>query len=264
MSLSFVQITDHHLRHAESVLTHGYSTASAFRAVLRHIAEHVASQIDFVVLTGDIVDPGDDAGYGHLREMLDLQVEAPPPGPQRMTIEGLRDVPVYFLPGNHDDRASFFRHLFRDAEPMGRMNVTFQREGIQFICLDWGTEAKASAGPVLFDFLDRALRSDVPSVILTHHHVAPVGCRWLDEFLADDIGKFWEVVAGRRVLGILSGHVHTTYETVVRGIPVYGLRSTTFQFALQDKPLFCLQPPHYRYVTIRDGILTNRIFEVPI
>ena len=66
------------------------------------------------------------------------------------------------------------------------------------------------------------------------------------------------------MLVILCGDVHTTYETLVVGIPVLGLRSTTFQFALQDEPLLCLQPPHYRFVTIQDGILTSRTFEVPL
>ena len=47
MNFSFVQITDHHLRESEALLAHGYSTAYALRAVLRHIAEHVDDRTSF-------------------------------------------------------------------------------------------------------------------------------------------------------------------------------------------------------------------------
>jgi hypothetical protein len=53
-----------------------------------------------------------------------------------------------------------------------------------------------------------------------------------------------------------------TLEQTVENIPVFGLRSTAFQFALQDHPLFCLLPPHYRLFTVEDGTLTAKVFEV--
>lgn len=264
MAVSFIQITDHHLRENEALLTHGYSTAHAFRAVLRHIAEHAASRADFLVMTGDLTASGTDAEYAALCSLIDLKIDSPAPGPQRLTAEGLRDFPVYFLPGNHDDRDNFYRQLFRDTPPTPLMNAAFERGGIQFICLDWGTDAKAVAYPEMLTFLDRSLRTDGPKVILTHHHVTPTGARWLDDFLADDVGTFWDLVADRNVLGIFSGHVHNTYDTYRRGVPVFGLRSTTFAFAFQATPLFVLQPPQYRYVSIDNGMLTTRVFEAPI
>jgi len=66
------------------------------------------------------------------------------------------------------------------------------------------------------------------------------------------------------VLGILCGHTHMTYEEEYKGIPILGLRSTAFPFARTDEPLMLLAPPHYRVVHIQDGVLTSRIFEVPI
>jgi hypothetical protein len=66
------------------------------------------------------------------------------------------------------------------------------------------------------------------------------------------------------VLGVFAGHVHITTEAVRYGIPVYTLRSTAFQFARRDLPELVLEAPHYRWVTIRDGILSSRIFEVSL
>jgi Icc protein len=267
MSFSFVQITDHHLCDTETLLLKGYSPAYALRKVIHHIAEHVAPQVDFIVTTGDLVDVASDVSYGNASQMLQLQTVSPAPGPALVTLEGLDAFPMYFLPGNHDDRNLFFRHLFKETVPMSLMNVSFQHEGVQFICLDFGPQNEAIVHPETLDFLSHSLQTGLPSVIFTHHHMVPVGIRWLDTFFLEAKGKaFWKIATQHQdhILGIFSGHVHTTYERIVQGIPVFGLRSTVFQPVFQDEPLFCLQPPHYRLVTIQDKLLTTRIFEVPL
>ncbi|GLV61039.1 3',5'-cyclic adenosine monophosphate phosphodiesterase CpdA [Dictyobacter sp. S3.2.2.5] len=268
MAFSFVQITDHHLCDTESLLLQGYSPAYALRTVLRHIAEHVADHIDFIVTTGDIVDNASAISYGNACQMLQLQTTSQAPGPARMTLEGLQDFPLYFLPGNHDDRDHFFRQFFSDTPPMSWMNVSFQHKGIQFICLDWGPQGKAIAQPEMLAFLTRCLQNGQPSIILTHHHLVPFGIHWIDAFLpvAADSEAFWSILGAHQsqVLGIFSGHAHVTYERVVNGIPLFGLRSTAPQPVMQDEPLLCLQPPHYRLVTVQDTFLTTRIFEVPL
>ena len=100
--------------------------------------------------------------------------------------------------------------------------------------------------------------------MIMHHHLAPMGRRWLDDFIADEADRFWEDVAGQNVLGIFCGHVHTTYELTVKDIPVFGLRSTAFPFAPLDELLMCLQPPQYRLITVQDGTLHTQVFEVPL
>jgi 3',5'-cyclic-AMP phosphodiesterase len=264
MSFSFVHITDLHLTETETILRRGFSPAFALRSVLHHIAEHAAAQIDFIVSTGDLVEPATDAAYQNLLQMLNLKDVSGAPGPQRVTIEGLQDFPMYFLPGNHDDRGPFFRHLFPQTPPMRLMNAVFHHKGIQFICLDWGPQAKAVAYSETLNFLANALKSNIPSIVLMHHHILPVGSRWLDNFIMDGEEQFWELLKGYPVLGIFCGHVHLTYETQSRGIPVFGLRSTAFPFALQDEPLITLQPPQYRFVTVQDRIITTKVFEVQL
>lgn len=265
MQFSFIQIADHHLPERDDMLTRGYNTAYAFRRVLRHIAEHHAPRADFLVTTGDLVDAGTDAEYRALCERLKLEFHATePPGPHFVSGEGLPRLPMYFLPGNHDPRAVYFRALFPDAVPREWNNVAFTHKGIQFVCVDWGAENKAAARPEMLEFLAQQLRTDAPSIILSHHQVVPLDAEWLDAFLADEIEEFWDTVRGKNVLAILSGHVHQTYERVVENIPVYGLRATTFQFALQNEKLFCLQPPHYRIVTVHENRVESEIIPVEL
>ena len=264
MSFSFIHITDHHLSESESSLVRGFSLSHAFRAVMRHIAENAAPYADFLITTGDLVEPASNVAYRTLVHMLDVQGDsAEAPGPLRVSMEGLQAFPMYFLPGNHDDRNDFFLCLYPRTPPMPLMNLAFLHKGVQFICLDWGLQSKAIAHPETLDFLARSLEAGLPSIILMHHHLVSIGSRWLDGFVLDD-ERFWEIVSNRNVMGIFCGHVHITYDKVVEGIPVLGLRSTAFPLALQNEPLLCLLPPHYRFVTIQNDILTTRVFEVPL
>ena len=227
---SFIQITDHHLLESEDALREGFCPGYALRMVMKHIAENVAQKADFIVSTGDLVEPPSDATYSCAVRLLGLKTQAEYPRPQHSNIEGLREYPMYFLPGNHDDRELMTRHLFSNSPAPHLYNFTFQHKGVQFVCMDWGPESKAVFLPETRDFLEQALRSNLPSVIVCHQHTKRIGSRWLDEFIADDIDEFWEIVlkpgAREKVLGVLNGHAHITFEEQMEGIPLLGLRST--------------------------------------
>jgi 3',5'-cyclic-AMP phosphodiesterase len=266
-SFSFVQITDHHLRESESDLTFGYSSAYAFRTLVRHVAEHAARTSDFIVTMGDVVETPSETSYRTVRRMLGLADDLPvvdAPGPQPVSIEGLDRFPMYFLPGNHDDRHNFYEHLSLRPTPYSQLNATFEHKGVQFVCIDWGAGNQAVARPEMLAFLENALSGDTSSILLMHHQVVPVGVRWLDDLLSPDVGKFWDILRGKRVLGVFCGHLHATYEQEVEGIRVYGLRSTAPQFVLQDEPLLCIQPLHYRVVHVSPDAVTAEIVEVPL
>ena len=263
MPFSFIQITDHHLTDADAHLTEGYSPWYALRAVLRHIAAHHAG-VDFVVSTGDLAHGGSDAQYRYFREQLGLREPSAPPGPQRATIEGLRDKPMYFLPGNHDRREPFFRNMFPQSG-LRALNVSFDYRGVQFVCLDWGEQNKAIASPGLFECLERALGRDLPTIIWTHHALVPLGHPRFDDYLPDDLDRLRAMLSGQRVLAIFQGHFHVTYESSLAGIPVFGLRSTTFSLSLSgDQLLHVLLPPHYRVVTVDGDDVRTEIVEVAL
>jgi len=267
---SFIQITDHHLLESPDAHREGFVPGYALRMVMRHIAEHTADKADFIISTGDLVEPPTEAAYACAIKLLGLAASASLPGPQHTNAEGLRDYPMYFLPGNHDDREMLTRCLFPDSEPIpvGLYNFRFEHKGIQFIFMDWGAESKAVFLPETREFLAQALQSKLPSVIICHQHVKPIGSRWLDSFLADELDQFWDLITQsgikEKILGILCGHVHITYEDEYKGIQILGLRSTAYPFAKTDDPLVILSPPHYRFVSIQNNVLTSRIYKVPI
>lgn len=265
-NFSFVQITDHHLLESEAALRDGFCPGHALRMVMRHIAQNVADKADFIITTGDLVEPDTDATYQCAVKLLGITDSAALPGPQKVNVEGLKDYPMYFLPGNHDNRAMMTRYLFAESEAPTFYNFTFEHKGVQFVFMDWGPESQAHLFSETREFLAKALQADLPSVIVTHQHVKRIGSRWLDAFLADNLNEFWDVVLPHKykVLGILSGHVHITYEEEHKGIPILGLRSTAFPFAKTDEFQMLLAPPQYRFVSIQNGVLTSRIYQVEI
>ncbi len=265
---SFIQITDHHLLESEGQIREGFVPGHALRMVMRHIAENVADKADFIISTGDLVEPPTEAAYACATRLLGLGSAASAPGPQRVNAEGLHDYPMYFIPGNHDDRDMLTRCLFPKSEPVELYNFAFTHKGVQFVFMDWGPESKAVFLRETSIFLSLALEAELPSVLVCHQHVKPIGSRWLDSFIADEIDDFWEMVTApgikEKVLGILCGHAHITYEDQYEGIQILGLRSTAYPFAKTDDPTLILAPPHYRFVSIQNNVLTSRIYKVSI
>ena len=263
---SFIQVTDHHLLETEESLREGFCPGHAMRMVMRHISKNTADKVDFIISTGDLVEPDTDATYQGALKLLGINSSAALPGPQHINIEGLTKFPMYFLPGNHDKRDMFTRYLFPESKAPTLYNLTFEHKGVQFVFMDWGPESKAHLYPETGEFLKKALQAELPSVLVMHQHVKKIGSRWLDNFLADNLDDFWDVVLPHKekILGILNGHVHITYEDEYGGIPIYGLRSTAYPFAKVDDPVVILAAPHYRFVHVHDGVLTSRVYKVVI
>lgn len=90
----FVQITDHHLLESEDELRQGFSPGHALRMVMKHIAGHVADKADFIISTGDLVEPPTEKAYQCAVQLLGLR-SGSWPGPQKISVEGLRDYPFF-------------------------------------------------------------------------------------------------------------------------------------------------------------------------
>ena len=96
---SFIQITDHHLLESEEQIRDGFVPGHALRMVMKHIAENVADKADFIISTGDLVEPPTEAAYACAIKLLGLESSAALPGPQHVNLEGLQRLPDVFPAG---------------------------------------------------------------------------------------------------------------------------------------------------------------------
>jgi Icc protein len=241
MRFSFAHISDHHLLDNETDLLRGFSPGHSLRRTLEAVAK-LGNEIDFLLCTGDVVEFPTKPAYKLAAQVF-----------------GSLKMPVYFQPGNHDDRDLFYKYV----SPERASDSSFNHKGVRFIGLELGAGVNGDVQGESLRFLRNNL-SGGPTILYTHHQLVPIGAAWLDAFLAPNIGELWTVLEGSSVLATISGHVHISYEEVKSGIAVYGTRSTAFQFARQDEPLTCLLPPHIRVLTIEEGIVSSRLIEVEL
>jgi hypothetical protein len=78
----------------------GFSTWHSLRTVLRHIARNIGARADFIISTGDLVEDSSEAAYQAALQALNARnTLSAAPGPVFISAEGLREFPLYLLPG---------------------------------------------------------------------------------------------------------------------------------------------------------------------
>jgi len=214
------QISDLHIT-VPDMRVAGVDTA----ATLTHCVERLAAmkpQPDLVLATGDLVENGTVDEYRRLREVL---------APLR--------VPVYLIPGNHDDRGSL-RVAFPDHPYIGPGNgpidYVVDRYELGLIALD--TTIPGEAGGALdapqFDWFERELRRMAERRVLVFLHHPPImtGIRYMDEIAleASSAARLGAIVAREpRIERIVCGHVHRGVQALWHGTVVSICPSTAFQ-----------------------------------
>jgi 3',5'-cyclic AMP phosphodiesterase CpdA len=209
-SYLLVQISDIHLT-ASGSLPPGVRPRDNLLNGLR-LLETAGIRPDMFVLTGDLADAGDGACYDDLAAIL------------ADTARG-SGADVVCLPGNHDDRGAFRRHLLIEPASDGPINQTRWRAGLRIIALD--STIPGEAGGALDDqtlgYLRSELRTPAPdgTVVALHHPPIPSPIRYMSRLALRDPGRLEEAIAGSDVRIVLSGHNHHEALGMLGTIPVW-------------------------------------------
>ncbi|TDE26999.1 phosphodiesterase [Actinomadura sp. 6K520] len=197
------QLSDIHLAAGrDGQVDDGSGPVRALRAAVSSLLS-LPARPDAVVLTGDLADGGRHAEYARLHALL-----SPLP------------MPVYPMPGNHDDRAEM-RKVFDDQPaltagglaPHDPLQYAVDVAGVRLVCCDTTVEGHPH-GHMSADrlaWLDATLAAapDTPTIVATHHPPFPIGIRFIDEMRFIDPAGFASVISRhRQVVRVISGHVH--------------------------------------------------------
>jgi 3',5'-cyclic AMP phosphodiesterase CpdA len=231
---------------------------------LRRALEHVGRcdpPPDVLLLSGDLADHGTDEEYAQLVEML---------------AEGAAGaVPVVTVPGNHDVRNGFARHLRPPGtDPDRPLDVVRDVGEVRLVALDSLVTAPPGAridhgelSDESLSLLDDALADGRPTFVALHHPPAPVHVALMDPIRLAGAERLEAVLRRHpRVLAVLVGHAHTAAATTFAGVPVLvggGLVSTVPTDA-EDLPVLDLdQPPTIAFHLLQDGHLVTHWRVVP-
>lgn len=201
----------------------GVNAAMALDHVL-HDARFV-SDIDLVVVSGDIADDGSEAGCAGVLDRVG-----------RFAAE--RGVPQVYSTGNHDTRDAFAAvlgsgHLACDGTDVGALAPDVDGEraavsevgGLRVITLDSLVPGSAHGivGRAQLDWLGEVLSSPAPAgsiVVLHHPPVFVERSPWMPSFVLRDPEALGAVLAGTDVRVVLCGHLHLQLSGMLYGIPV--------------------------------------------
>jgi 3',5'-cyclic-AMP phosphodiesterase len=260
---SLLVISDHHLGESAASINRGTSPHWALDRVLEAIAAEDVHGANALISTGDLVDQANEASYRFAREVFGVEAAGRAPGPLVSRRAGLRGLPLYFVPGNHDERTAFVQALFPDEPISDRLHLSFSVGGERLVYLDTGTSGRAGfLDEAAWAFLDHAIAEHRRVLLVLHHHPIAVGIPWLDAALPEGIEALWARATHLRAA--LFGHTHASVDAEVAGVPVLGTRATTFQFAASSEPSFILQPLQYRHVILERDRFQSHLYEVPL
>lgn len=235
---TILQISDTHLHAAADSRMRGVTTYETFLSVLRHAQRDARWPADAILVTGDIVQDESRAGYERFRASLE------PLG-----------VPVYCLPGNHDDPKLMDRLLNQAPFKVGG---SVRLDGWSLILLDTfltGEDA-GGLGEERLKALAVHLRDHASQHVLVcmHHQPIPMGSAWLDGVGLRDAQRFLETIdAHENVRGVVWGHVHQASDRMRGAVRFLSAPSTCSQFQ-PNSAFFALddRPPGLRWLELGD------------
>jgi 3',5'-cyclic-AMP phosphodiesterase len=212
-----VQISDVHLTPGGSLGPGARPRDNLVRGL--RLLETTGLWPDVFLLTGDLTDTGDGACYADLAGIL---AEA----------AGRTGASVVCLPGNHDDRDSFRRHLLA-ADGSGPVNQTCWRDGLRIIALDSTIpgEGHGDLDDATLGYLRAELAAPAPdgTVLALHHPPLPSPIQPMSELRLRRPGRLLDAIAGSDVRLIACGHYHHEALGTLGTVPVWVSPATAYR-----------------------------------
>jgi 3',5'-cyclic AMP phosphodiesterase CpdA len=245
------QLTDPHIREPGKLAYGRIETAPYLREAVRTLLR-LRQRPAAVVVTGDLTDFGRPAEYAHLARLLQPL-----------------DMPVYLLPGNHDNREQlrngFPQHAYLHANGSGNAPIHYTAHigGLRMLALDTSVpgQSHGALDEAQLQWLDRELTAgnDEPVIVAMHHppfrtligHMDRIGLLQGADALEDIIARH------RNVERIICGHVHRAVDVRFGGTIASIGPSPAHQVCLDLVPdaasAWTLEPPAFRLHALHDG-----------
>jgi Icc protein len=246
--LRLVQVTDCHIMKKANDCLRGLNTRRSFEAVWRamHRDQHA---LDLILATGDLSQDASPASYQYLAEHFN-----------RMQL------PLFWLPGNHDDPA-LMQECLRGETIFPAKQIAIGNWIILLLDSTIAGETGGHLAPDQIDFLQTTLATERQAHVLVclHHQALPAGSDWIDQLGLQPAQQLADIVKTHaNVRAVLWGHVHQQLDQNRDGINWMSTPSTCMQFKPGSKT-FALDTlaPGYRELELHaDGRVVSRVHRI--
>jgi len=214
--VNVLHITDSHIHRDPDTIYKGLDPRVSFETVIK-VAREQDWRADLVVLTGDMSHDGSPESYEFLRDAM--LTFAP--------------IPVYHLPGNHD-QVDVMQAVMRGGNLSTNRHVVV--DGWQIILLDSCLPEDEVAGELSrqeLEFMCNCLEKHPyqPALVCLHHQPVDVGSAWIDTIGLSNKKDFNGMLRRYpQVKAVLWGHVHQEFSVVLDDILYMTTPSTCVQF----------------------------------
>ena len=216
--MKFIQITDSHLLEGGNIKLHNIPINEIHFKIFSELKK-IETEIEFILVTGDISENGSDESYLNAREIFSSL-----------------NKPTYWIAGNHDNLKAI--HWFNNQTNI-RSEKSFTVNGIHFILLNSvaiSSDGKNRSRGVLsiseLNFLKLELEQNATKQIVVALHHPPIKSgTWKDDRMLENAEEFFEVINQfNNVKLVLYGHQHQVNETTIGGTKFYSPPAASFQF----------------------------------
>ena len=139
---------------------------------------------------------------------------------------------VIYLPGNHDDRAAFRRHLL-DGTGDGPINQVRWRNGLRIIALDSVIPGQdgGELGEESLSFLRAELTTPAPdgTIVTLHHPPIPSPIQPMAAIALRNPAPLREAIADTDVRLVVAGHFHHEALGTLGTVPVWVSPATAYR-----------------------------------
>ncbi len=244
--MKVLQFTDLHLlANADATLWGTINPHESLCRVLQD-ARTLHGAALFAILTGDLVEIPEPVAYRLVRDCMSKLA-----------------IPVYRLPGNHDDPTLMDEIL--DGANIKR-DRTFCEGNWHFILLNSAVpdekQGYLSASELVFLADSLKAYPDYHTLICVHHHPVPIMSPWMDAMRLVNPNEFFEILDSHpQVKGVLWGHIHQEFHRQRHGVHLIGTPSTCIQFKPESEQFEIIDlPPAYRWFDLHaDGRFTTGV-----
>ncbi|MBF9235258.1 metallophosphoesterase [Microvirga alba] len=252
---TFIHLTDLHVGVPDVADPHLFTDTAATLSTILEMVATIDPKPSFLVASGDLTNKGDVPSFHHLKRIM----------------TGI-DLPVIYALGNHDTRSGFYQGMLDRNDALEAPYFHDQViDGIHVITLDSSTPGQigGTIEPEQFAWLEQALdtHAELPKLIVSHHPPAlgeePDLAHWRS-IVFPDSQRLAQVLKGRNVIGILSGHIHHDRVSLWHGVPVVvGTGQHAATDILQTDVLRMVRGASFGIGTIRRSGLTVAFVPLP-